>query len=216
MVSIDDTTLIAVAISIIIGTPLTFFITEYLEDRSKFKRFKTKLDTVAGVGSKLFWQGGPPGAGMHSTTGIYKVVEITREGLVLENELHKIFVPIEKVLETEIVRPSEDYERVHREQMKKDFTQVVDTMMDPMFAKLKEILVKELLTPDTELNAVVGVQVLGQLKDAGVDTSKVELKQPTLARLLAEINTSRGNPAPAVKDEAAPEVASKGSGEKKE
>jgi hypothetical protein len=199
MFSLDDYTLAGAVVTVVVGTPVTFYITHYLEERSKFKKFKAKLDAIAGVGSKLLWQSGAANS-MHFTTDIFTVLEITREGLVLQNDLHKIFVPIEKVLETEIVRPSENYEQLRRQRMKQEFTVIMDSMVDPLITKLKEVLVRELLNPETELSAVVGVQILGQLKDSGIDTSKVEMKQPTLARLLAEVNSpkTKAGPPPTV------------------
>ena len=42
----------------------------------------------------------------------------------------------------------------------------------------------EMLDPETELNAVVGVQIVSQLKEAGVGTSPITDKKPTLKKLL--------------------------------
>jgi hypothetical protein len=197
VVTSTDYDFIYAVVAIVFGTPVTFYITKYLEDRSQFNQFKKKLDSIAGVGSKILWPGtgGPPGSLQQGTKDIYTVLEISREGLVLQNDMHKLFVPIQKVLDSEIVRPAENIEQLRRDDMRKTMTDVINAMIPATIEKLKEVLVKELLSPDTELSAVVGVQILGQLKDAGVDTSKIELERPSLGRILAEVKEGQKNKA---------------------
>lgn len=193
MVTSTDWDFIYAVVAIVIGTPITFYFTQYLTQRSQFNQFKRKLDSIAGVNSKILWPGSSAGGSIaQGTKDVYTVREISRGGLVLENDMHKLFVPIQKVLESEIVRPSENIEQLRREEMRKSMTEVIDAMIPPTIEKLKEVLVKELLTPDTELNAVVGVQILGQLREAGVDTSKIEMERPTLGRILAEVQEGKG------------------------
>ncbi len=178
--------------TIIIGVPITFYIKDYLINRANFKKFKAKLERIAGVNAEVLYQGSNPLplGGQHPL----KIIEIGKQGLVLQDKLSTVFVPIDKVLQTEIVVPADEYDTLRKERMKKDFGDVVDAMIPPLIDKLKEVIVTEMLKPDTELNAVVGVQIVSQLRAAGVDTSKLTEKKPTLGRLLKEMENKKGEP----------------------
>jgi hypothetical protein len=99
---------------------------------------------------------------------------------------------MEKILTTEVFLPAENYESNRKERMKKDFSEIMDAIVPPMIDKIKEVIVTEMLGSDTELSAVVGVQIVSQLKEAGVDTSKLMEKKPTLRRLLEELDATEG------------------------
>jgi len=185
MVDAAETGLLVAVLSVVVGTPITFYLKDYLVARRNYRNFKDKLEKIAGVNAEVLYPvaGGMPG----SLTRTFKIIDINRQGLVLQDKLSTIFVPSKKVLQTEMILPAENYETLRRAQMERDFNEVINAMFPPLIDKIKEVFVTELLSGDTDLSAVVGVKVTSVLKDAGVDTSKILEKKPTIRRLLEEL-----------------------------
>jgi len=180
-------------VSTIIGIPVTFYFIDFLTKRSNYRKFKDKLEKIAGVNAPILFPLSPPVAsGLGPRT--FKITEISSQGLVLEDNMNKVFVPMEKVLQTEILLPLADYELLRKERMKKDFTDMMDAMFPPMIDKIKELFVTELMDDKTKLSAVVGLRVTSQLRQAGVDTSKI---QPTASfrELMEEFEKTETKPA---------------------
>lgn len=186
----DTTELLAVAISIVVGTPVGFFIKDFLVGRSNYKKFKATLEKTAGINAEILYSAacltGPGATGPR----LYKVAEINKQGLVLKDDMNTIFVPKEKILMTDIVLPTKDYDSLRKERMKKDSSEMIEAVFPPIMDKIKEVLVSELLTEDSEFSAVVGVRVVSQLREAGIDPEKFLEKKPTIKRILEEIEAS--------------------------
>lgn len=189
MVDVIETSLILAVASVVIGTPIAFFLKDYLVGWMNFRKFRDKLERIAGVNAEILYPtvGGQPFAGITRT---FKIVEKTKQGLMLKDSMNTIFVPIEKILNTEIVLPAENYDAARRERMRKDAAEAIEALFPTLMDKIKEVFVTELLSPDSDLTAVVGVRVVSELKEAGVDTSKLLEKKPTLRRLFEELESA--------------------------
>jgi hypothetical protein len=189
MVDAIETSLIVAVASVVVGTPIAFFIKDYLVRWMDFRKFKDKLERIAGVNAEVLYPtvGGSLFAGITRT---FKIVEISKQGLMLRDSLNTIFVPIERILNTEVVLPAENFDSLRKEKMRRDAVEAIDAIFPPLMDKMKEVFVTELLSPDSDLTAVVGVRVVSELRDAGVDTSKLLDKKPTLRRLFEQLEAT--------------------------
>jgi len=191
--------LLIAVLSVIIGVPVTFCLKDFLVKRSNYKKFKEKLEKIAGVKAEILYPGATLGIGTGART--FRIMEISKQGLVLQDKMNTIFVPIEKVLQTDILLPAEDFETLRRERMKKDAREAIDAVFPPMMDKIKEFLVTELLDDATELSAVVGLRVTSQLKQAGVDTSAI-VPTPSLRKIMEELEKREERVLPAKAEQA--------------
>ena len=86
----------------VIATGITFYIKDYLKERAKFRKFKEKFEQIAGKNARV----------IIPYVGQVKIVDINKQGIVVESQLCKTFIPIDRVFNTEISLPVEDYEKL--------------------------------------------------------------------------------------------------------
>lgn len=154
-------------ITTVIATGITFYIKDYLKERAKFRKFKEKLEQIAGKNAEV----------LIPNVGLVKMIEINKQGIIVESQLCKIFIPMEKVMQTEISLPFENYDEVRKELTVKNLKESLDLMFPPLMDKLKEVFVKEFLDSESELNAVVALQVKSVLQD------EYGMKTPTFKQI---------------------------------
>jgi hypothetical protein len=99
MAGLDDFVLgvLVGVVTAVIASAITFYIKDYLEERAKFAKFREKLDKIAGKNAPV----------IIPNIGLVKIVEISKQGLTVRSELCDTFIPMEKVLQTEIALPVE-------------------------------------------------------------------------------------------------------------
>lgn len=141
----------------VISTGITFYVKDYLKERAKYRKFKAKFEQIAGKNAQV----------MIPQIGQVKIVDINKEGIVVESQLCKTFIPIDKVFQTEISLPFENYDKLAKELAVKNMREGLDVMFPVLMDKLKEMLVGEFLDTDSKLNAVVAFQIKTQLKQEG-------------------------------------------------
>lgn len=164
-------------VTTVISTGITFYVKDYLKERAKYQKFKAKLEQIAGKNAQVMI----PQIGQ----GKVKIVDINKQGIEVESQLCKTFIPIDKLFQTEISVPFENYEKLAKELAVKTLREGLDVMFPAMMDKLKEMIVGEFLEPDSKLNAVVAFQIRSQLKQegyAGGDESGE--KTPSLKQLM--------------------------------
>jgi hypothetical protein len=160
--------------STVIATGITFYVKDYLKERTKFRKFKEKFEQIAGKNAQV----------MIPYVGQVKIVDINRQGIVVESQLCKTFIPIDRVFQTEISLPVENYDALSKELIvkstKESFNLIFPLIMDAM----KEMVVKEFVDSDSQLNAVMVLQLKTQLKNLGYEVSdKVGEKTPTIKQI---------------------------------
>jgi hypothetical protein len=159
MVSFNEV-LLGVGIGVtttVIATGITFYIKDYLKERAKFKKFKEKFEQIAGKNASV----------IIPNVGQVKIVEINKQGVVVENQLCKTFIPIDKVFNTEISLPVENYEKKSKELMVKSLRENLELIFPPLMDKMKEVIVQEFLDDESKISGVVAFQVKSQLKEQG-------------------------------------------------
>jgi hypothetical protein len=174
-----DQVLVGIVIGVvtaIIATAVTFYIKDYFIERAKFKKFKKKLEEVAGKNAIV----------IIPNTGLVKITDISKQGLTVRSELCTTFIPMEKVLQTDIALPVENYEKLLKETMRKNMEDSLDVMFPPLMEKLKEVFVREFLEDDTEMGAILAFKVRGELKEQGYQTRELPEEKKLTFRKIAE------------------------------
>ncbi|MCJ7630999.1 hypothetical protein MUP77_01165 [Candidatus Bathyarchaeota archaeon] len=156
--------MIGVAIGVttaVIATGITFYIKDYLKERAKFRKFKEKFEQIAGKNAKV----------LIPNVGQVKIVDINKQGIVVESQLRKTFIPIDKVFQTEISLPVENYEKLSKELLVKTTKESFDLIFPLIMDAMKEMVVKEFIDTDSQVNAVMILQLKTQLKNMGYEVS---------------------------------------------
>ena len=71
-----------------ISSVLTFFLKDQLQRYIDYRKLRSKLDKIAGVGLPVIYKDDQ-----------YKINNIDRQGVLLINDLQTIFIPINKALD---------------------------------------------------------------------------------------------------------------------
>jgi len=167
-------------VTAVIATAVTFYIKDYLEERSKFGKFKEKLERIAGKNATV----------IIPNIGQVKIIDITKQGLTVRSELCDTFIPMEKVLQTEIALPVENYDRLLKETMRKNVEQSLDVVFPPLMEKLKEVFVQEFLKDNTEMSAILAFKVKAELKEEGYPVKELsEQRKLTLRDIMEKMET---------------------------
>jgi hypothetical protein len=169
--------MIGVAVGVtttVIATGITFYIKDYLKERAKFRKFKEKFEQIAGKNAQV----------MIPYVGQVKIVDINKQGIVVESQLCKTFIPIDRVFQTEISLPVENYEKLAKELAVKNAKESFDLILPLIMDAMKEMVVKEFLDDDSKISGVLAFQVKTQLKEQGYTVGdKVGEKAPTFKQI---------------------------------
>ena len=158
----------------VIATGITFYIKDYLKERAKFRKFKEKFEQIAGKNAQV----------IIPYVGQVKIVEINKQGIVVESQLCKTFIPIDKVFQTEISLPAENYEKKRKELIVKNTKENFDLILPLIMDAVKEMIVKEFLEDDSKISGVLAFQVKTQLKEEGyIIRDKEGEKSPTIKQI---------------------------------
>lgn len=160
-----------------VATAITFYVKDYLKERAKFKKFKEKLEQIAGKEAEV----------IIPNIGIVKIVDINKQGITVKSELSTIFIPMEKVLLTDIALPVENYEEIRKEFMRKNVEESLDVVFPPLINKLKEVFVREFLKSDSELSAIFAFKLRGEMKEQGYPLKKLSKAKELTFREIQEI-----------------------------
>lgn len=158
----------------VIATGFTFYIKDYLKERTKFRKFKEKFEQIAGKNAQV----------IIPCVGQVKIVDINKQGIMVESQLCKTFIPIDKVFQTEISLPVENYKKLSKELMAKNMKESLDIIFPLIMDATKEMIVKEFLDDDSKISGVLAFQVKTQLKEQGYTIRNKEgEKTPTIKQI---------------------------------
>ena len=116
---------------------------------------------------------------------MYKIRDITNEGLTLENKLRKIFIPIEEAISTRIILPCENYYSAKLEQQAQDaknllksiMPDLIDQIIENMLPKMKEVIYEEFKNDEGDFSAVFAIKFQKFLKDEISENDMLKLIQ---------------------------------------
>lgn len=120
-----DQLLISIA-SLVGTTAVTSFLTDHIQRQLDYRKLRAKLDNFAGLQAVVLFGDTK-----------YRIQSIDRHGIVMQNELQTIFVPIKKALDNVIALPSDSYDTAATKGGAAPTTvdQQVSQMMDEMLAQ---------------------------------------------------------------------------------
>lgn len=78
----------------ILATGFAYYINYYLLARRRYRLFREEFDRLFEVNAEVIIP--------LANVGKVKIVEVRRAGLIVENEEHRTFIPIELILRTQI------------------------------------------------------------------------------------------------------------------
>lgn len=93
-----DQLLISIA-SLVGTTAMTSYLTDHIQRQLDYRKLRSKLDNFAGLQAVVLFGDTK-----------YRIQSIDRHGIVMQNELQTIFVPIKKALDNVIALPSDTYD----------------------------------------------------------------------------------------------------------
>ncbi len=142
---------------------IIFYIQSFLSDRSEYGKLRKKLENVAGKNATIVYAG----AGDIGGT-LYKIIEIGKEGITIENPVHKIFLPVSQVLLLPMVLPVDDYKSIKDAYEKAQLEKVSGAMFEPLFEKIEESIEQNVAQPGSEIGASIEVKVINILEEKGL------------------------------------------------
>ena len=168
-------TLIISIVVFVVSAGLTFYLKDYIQRRSDYGKLKKKLEQIAGKGAMVIYS---PGTGVGMGPQLFKLVDFDREGVTLRNEVQSIFVPTSKLIQSEIVIPSEDYEKAKLARVKQEMEGLMDAMFPAMFAKMmtamKKAIQEEMIEEKGEFAAIIGIRVQKALQEEGFEIKEIK------------------------------------------
>jgi hypothetical protein len=174
--SVDLTTVVLSVVASSFGVAIAFYVKDYLEQRGAYRRLRTRLERIAGKNATVVYES-PQSTQIAPKATLYRIQEFNADGVVLKNDLHTIFVPIQAVLDEDLILPCENYEEeIHRRE-REEVTRFMNFLLPEMTSKIiqtmKQELAKELGSQGTELNAIIGVQVTKALQESGLEVRRL-------------------------------------------
>jgi hypothetical protein len=175
-VNLDLTTVAVAVVGSSFGVAIAFYVKDYLEGRAAYRRLRARLERIAGKNATVVYES-PQSTQIAPKATLYRIQEFDADGVVLKNDLHTIFVPIQAVLDEDIILPCDNYEdeirKREREEMNRFMDLLLPEMMKRIFQTMKQELTKEFGSQGTELNAVIGIQVTKALQESGLEVRKL-------------------------------------------
>jgi hypothetical protein len=175
----DTLTIIISIITAIVTFAIIFYLKDFLQRRSNFIKLKNKLERIAGKGAPVIYS---PGTGIGFGPQLFKIKNFDVDGILLENEMHTVFIPAAKLINTEMIVPTDDYDNMRKKKLKKDFDEIADAMIPVMFQKMipaiKDIMANELLGDEGEIGIALGMKFEKLIKEEGLEIKKLNKKNP--------------------------------------
>lgn len=171
---------IQILITIVVGAisvALTFYIKEYLQKNKEYKSFKEKIDKVAGKNSTVLYA--PDGINSYD---LFKVINISKSGLTLKNELQTIYVPASKLLKSDMILPCDNYKQARLEKLKREmeenftvlFPAMFEKMFPPMMNAIKENFIDEMMAEEGEMEGAIFIKFQKFLTNEGYEVKKID------------------------------------------
>ena len=143
---------------------ITFYLKDFLQNKSEYKKLKKKLEAVAGRNAYIVYTGAGSGVG----SNLYKITDIDEGGVTLKNSVQTIFIPPQLLLYSAMIVPEENYEELKKEYQAKEIEVVSEAMFQPLFDKMRESLESDIADDDGELSSRIEVRVIQILEAKGV------------------------------------------------
>ncbi|MET2900387.1 hypothetical protein ABXV22_19020 [Vibrio rotiferianus] len=148
----------------VISVAITFYLKDYLQKKSEYKKLKGKLEAVAGRNAYIVYTGAGSGVG----SNLYKITDIDEGGVTLKNSIQTIFIPPQLLLNSAMIVPEDNYEELKKAHQAKEIEAVAEAMYQPLFDKMIESIEADLTQDDGDLSSHIEVRVIQILEAKGV------------------------------------------------
>jgi hypothetical protein len=139
-----DQLLISIA-SLVGTTAVTSFLTDHIQRQLDYRKLRAKLDNFAGLQAVVLFGDTK-----------YRIQSIDRHGIVMQNELQTIFVPIKKALDNVIALPSDSYDTMATKSginpyapVELQMSQMMDELLAQRFSALLDRVKQDFTSDDS-------------------------------------------------------------------
>lgn len=160
----DYAKILFVVVTTVVSVAITFYLKDFLQKKSEYKKLKEKLETVAGRNAYIVYTG----AGSSVGSNLYKITDIDEGGVTLKNSLQTIFIPPQLLLNSAMIVPDDNYEELKKEYQAKEIEMVAESMFQPLLDKMIEGIEADLSEDDGELSSRIEVRVIQVLEAKGI------------------------------------------------
>lgn len=179
-IEVDLFNVLVFLVVLVVTVAVTFYLKDFLQKRMEYGALRKKLATISGKGSTIIYL-----PGNHQLLGpkgqLFKIEDIDNRGVTLKNELETVFVPAAKLVKSEMIIPSDDFDEIRQKLANQEMERMMDGIMDPMFNKMfpamfdaiEERLVDRLGESEGEFSAAIMFKFTRFLKDEGLEIKKL-------------------------------------------
>ncbi len=179
-ITLDFNSILGAIIIAAVTFALTFYLKEYLQSRQEYSSLKNKLEQVAGKNATVLYNPFPGTVSSFLSVNLFQIEEIGKHGITLVNDMMRIYVPAGKLLKSEFILPSKNYEQARRDKMKKDMNEMVDTLIpnliQKMLPEIRDFIVDSVGDNDSQVSAVIGIKIQKVLEQEGFEIKKLPPK----------------------------------------
>ncbi|PKF80617.1 hypothetical protein CW749_05580 [Vibrio sp. vnigr-6D03] len=151
-------------VTTVLSVAITFYLKDYLQKKSEYKKLKEKLEAVAGRNAYIVYTGSGSGIG----SNLYKIIDIDEGGITLKNSIQTIFIPPQLLLNSAMIVPEENYDQLKKDYQAKEIEMVAESMFQPLFEKMIENIDDDLSHDEGELSSRIEIRVTQILEAKGV------------------------------------------------
>ncbi|MBS9930990.1 hypothetical protein R7M92_23890 [Vibrio sp. Vb2880] len=151
-------------VTTVISVAVTFYLKDFLQKKSEYKKLKTKLEAVAGRNAYIVYTGAGSGIG----SNLYKITDIDEGGVTLKNSIQTIFIPPQLLLNSAMIVPEDNYETLKKEYQAKEIETVAEAMFQPLFERMIDSIEEDLNQDDGELSSRIEIRIIQILEAKGV------------------------------------------------
>ena len=115
-----------------------------------------------------------------SSPMLYKIIEIDKHVITLENDIQTIFIPATNILKSDLILPSNNYDKARIALLKKNTDEILDAMVEPMIDRMvpamKKVIFNELVDDKSDVSILVGMKFTSMLEESGLEITKLDDK----------------------------------------
>lgn len=173
-------------ISFLLSTVVGLYLNHKYNERLEYKDFLQRLNKIVGLGGKIMYK-------IDNTEGLFQITEINQQGVTLTGFNVTIYVPIDKLMEQEIIVPDQDYDEIIKnleeenslknqeleEFRQKRIAEIYaysnrDMIKNYLFPELEKMLTESIISDGSPISETLEEKLLEFLKNNGYEIKKVK------------------------------------------
>lgn len=173
-------------ISFILTSTIGLYINYIFHKKKKEKEFFKKINNIVGLGGKVLYS-------VNMKLNVFEVQEINRNGMIVKNTNKSIFIPIKKLMDSEIIIPESNYEETYKQKFEEEqvrqneleefkqkriaeITANVNKQMitNHLLPEIKNLIIQSIEENEGELSDKLENKMVEILRRSGYDIKKKE------------------------------------------